>query len=92
MFSQVSFGPQEKWFWLLNELVGMEKQQKQELRWRVSASPVPAFHHVHSIQWNAGQTSSIQILVSVLFPYQHLQFVTSTRPMIYHKEGRASAP
>ena len=45
--------------------VGMEKEQKQELGWRVSVLPIPAFHHctvryynyvlqVHSIQWNAG--------------------------------------
>ena len=40
--------------------VGMEKEQKQELGWRVSVLPNPAFHHcdyllqVHSIQWNAG--------------------------------------
>ena len=25
--------------------VGMEKQQKQELGWRVSVLPIPAFHH-----------------------------------------------
>ena len=38
--------------------VGM---QKQELGWRVSVLPIPAFHHcdnyvlqVHTIQWNAG--------------------------------------
>ena len=55
------------WFYLTNvhaELqncildVGMEKEQKQELGWRVSVFPIPAFHHhellhVHSIQWNA---------------------------------------
>ena len=41
--------------------VGMEKEQKQELGWRVSVLPIPAFHtvshyvlHVHSVQWNAG--------------------------------------
>ena len=45
--------------------VGMEKEQKQELGWRVSVLPIPAFHHctvryynyvlqVHSIQWSAG--------------------------------------
>ena len=37
----------------------MEKEQKQELGWRVSVLPIPAFHHceplcVHSVQWNAG--------------------------------------
>ena len=40
----------------------MEKEQKQELGWRVSVLPIPAFHQryynyvlqVHSIQWNAG--------------------------------------
>ena len=25
--------------------VGMEKEQKQELGWRVSVLPIPAFHH-----------------------------------------------
>ena len=42
--------------------VGMEKEQKQELGWRVSVLPIPAFHHceilyalqVHCIQRNAG--------------------------------------
>ena len=30
----------------------MEKEQKQEMGWRVSVLPIPAFHH--SVQWNAG--------------------------------------
>ena len=25
--------------------VGMEKEQKQELGWRVAVLPIPAFHH-----------------------------------------------
>ena len=57
--------------------VGLEKQQKQELGWRVSVLPIPKFHHselynyalhVHSIQWNAIQIHYIPILVSVIFP------------------------
>ena len=42
--------------------VGMEKEQKQELGWRVSVLPIPAFHHCDPLcvactqctQWNAG--------------------------------------
>ena len=29
--------------------VGMEKEQKQELGWRVSVLPIPAFHHCEII-------------------------------------------
>ena len=60
----------------------MEKEQKQELGWRVSVLPIPAFHciycvhathnHIMTQWWNAGmgnnQIPSIPILVSVLFP------------------------
>ena len=39
----------------------MEKEQKQELGWRVSVLPIPAFHHCEPLcvactqcKWNAG--------------------------------------
>ena len=63
--------------------VGMEKQQVQELGWRVSVLPIPAFHHreiymlhVHSIQYNAGMgnTDTLHpILVFDVFPSLHLK-------------------
>ena len=43
----------------------MEKEQKQELGWRVSVLPIPAFH-LYTVP-------SIPILVSVLFPSLHLR-------------------
>ena len=61
----------------------MEKEQKQELGWRVSVLPIPAFHHceiynyvlqVHSIQWNAGMGNTDTLLVSVLFLSLHLKY------------------
>ena len=62
--------------------VGMEKEQKQELGWRVSVLPIPTFHHcellhVHTVysgmqEWVI-QIPSIPILVSVLFPSLHLK-------------------
>ena len=44
--------------------VGMEKQQKQELRWRVSVLPIPAFHvilHIPSTQWGMGNTDTLHL-------------------------------
>ena len=38
--------------------VGMEKEQKQELGWRVSVLPIPAFHHC--------VTSTIKFLLLVV--------------------------
>ena len=29
--------------------IGMEKEQKQELGWRVSVLPIPAFHHCETL-------------------------------------------
>ena len=58
--------------------VGVEKEQKQELGWRVSVLPIPAFHctlctcntmaHSGGMQEWVIQIPSIPILVSVLFP------------------------
>ena len=74
--------------YLLNYIlnVGMEKEQKQELGWRVSLLPIPAFFHcaceplcvcmytVYSgMQEWVIQIPSIPILVSVLFPSLHLE-------------------
>ena len=64
--------------------VGMEKEQKQELGWRVSVLPIPAFHHCEPLccmytvysgmqEWVI-QIPSIPILVSVLFPSLHLKY------------------
>ena len=61
----------------------MEKEQKQELGWRVSVLPIPAFHHCEPLccmytvysgmqEWVI-QIPSIPILVSVLFPSLHLR-------------------
>ena len=59
--------------------VGMEKEQKQELGWRVSVLPIPAFmccmYTVYSgMQEWVIQIPSIPILVSVLFPSLHLKY------------------
>ena len=65
--------------------VGMEKEQKQGLGWRVSVLPIPAFHDplytvylIHNIISHSGgmqeQIPSIPILVSVLFPSLHLKY------------------
>ena len=62
----------------------MEKEQKQELGWRVSVLPIPAFHHCAceplcvactqcTVEWVI-QIPSIPILVSVLFPSLHLKY------------------
>ena len=62
--------------------VGIEKEQKQELGWRVSVLPFPAFHCIlqHIIISHSGgmqewviQIPSIPILVSVLFLSLHLK-------------------
>ena len=42
--------------------VGMEKQQKQKLGWRVSVLPIPAFHcilDVCNVMSNAGKTDTL---------------------------------
>ena len=64
----------------------MEKEQKQELGWRVSVLPIPAFHctlctcMLHIMAHSGGmqkwviQIHSIPILVSVLFPSLHLKY------------------
>ena len=66
----------------------MEKEQKQELGWRVSVLPIPAFHHCEplcvactqcTVECRIGQEwviqiPSIPILVSVLFPSLHLKY------------------
>ena len=64
----------------------MEKEQKQELGWRVSVLPIPAFHHCEpaimccmytmysGMQEWVIQIPSIPILVSVLFPSLHLKY------------------
>ena len=64
----------------------MEKEQKQELGWRVSVLSIPAFHHCEPLfmccmytvysgmqEWVI-QIPSIPILVSVLFPSLHLKY------------------
>ena len=65
----------------------MEKEQKQELGWRVSVLPIPAFHHCEPLcvactqcifysgmqEWVI-QIPSIPILVSVLFPSLNLKY------------------
>ena len=33
--------------------IGMEKEQKQELGWRVSVLPIPAFHHCEIYNYSA---------------------------------------
>ena len=48
--------------------VGMEKEQKQELGWRVSVLPIPAFHCIYCVLakhnynisqwWNAGMDNT----------------------------------
>ena len=65
----------------------MEKEQKQELGWRVSVLPIPAFHctvYMQHIMAHSGgmqewviQIPSIPILVSVLFPslYFRIKFL-----------------
>ena len=61
-------------------MVGMEKEQKQELGWRVSVLPIPAFHCTKMYTVYSGmqewviQIPSIPILVSVLFPSLHLKY------------------
>ena len=50
----------------------MEKEQKQELGWRVSVIHIPAFHHcellhVHSIRTCGMQECVIQAMVFFLF-------------------------
>ena len=55
-------------------MVGMEKEQKQELGWRVSVLPIPAFHQYSGMQEWVIQIPSIPILVSVLFPSLHLKY------------------
>ena len=58
----------------------MEKEQKQELGWRVSVLPIPAFHCTLCTCNSGGmqewviQIPSILILVSVLFPSLHLKY------------------
>ena len=60
----------------------MEKEQKQELGWRVSVLPIPAFHRVACAMYTvySGKQEwvihipSIPILVSVLFPSLHLKY------------------
>ena len=67
--------------------VGMEKEQKQELGWRVSVLPIPAFHNCEIIfiimcckytvysgmqEWVI-QIPSIPILVSAIFPSLHIE-------------------
>ena len=59
----------------------MEKEQKQELGWRVSVLPIPAFHHCEPLCVACTQCTvecrngySIPILVSVLFPSLHLKY------------------
>ena len=65
--------------------VGMEKEQKQELGWRVSVLPIPAFHctvYVQHIMAHSGgmqewviQIPSIPILVSVFsIPTSRIKF------------------
>ena len=65
--------------------VGMEKEQKQELGWRVSVLPIPAFHcilctynniisHSGGMQEWVIQIPFIPILVSVLFLSLHLKY------------------
>ena len=68
----------------LNLDVRMEKEQKQELGWRIFVLPIPAFHRVTYMYISGMQEWVIQIpsipnLVSVLFPSLHLNkiFVTS---------------
>ena len=56
----------------------MEKEQKQELGWRVSVLPIPAFHHceplctyvlhVLSVQWNAGMGNTDTLHPNSCFP------------------------
>ena len=61
--------------------VGMEKEQKQELGWRVSVLPITVYCvlAMHIISHSSGmqewviQIPSIPILVSVLFPSLHLE-------------------
>ena len=65
--------------------VGMEKEQKQELGWRASVLPIPAFHYcellyalqVHSIQWNAGMGNTDTLHLNSCFSYPTSFFVTS---------------
>ena len=52
----------------------MEKEQKQELGWRVSVLPIPAFHCHSGMQEWVIQIPSIPILVSVLFPSLHQKY------------------
>ena len=62
----------------------MEREQKQELGWRVSVLTIPAFHctlctcntmaHSGGMQEWLIQIPSIPILVSVLFPSLHLKY------------------
>ena len=57
----------------------MEKQQKQELGWRATVLPIPAFHVIlHIPSTCSGMQEwipSIPILVSVVFPSLHLKFL-----------------
>ena len=59
----------------------MEKEQKQELGWRVSVLPIPAFHHyvlhVQSVQWNAGMGRRVSVLPIPAFHHYvlHVQSV-----------------
>ena len=46
--------------------VGMEKQEKQELRWRVSVLPIPAFHVVlHVLSTRSGMQEWV---IDTLYP------------------------
>ena len=52
----------------------MEKEQKQELGWRVSVLPIPAFHHCEPLQWNAGMGNTDTLHPNLLFPSLHLKY------------------
>ena len=73
----------------------MEKEQKQELGWRVSVLPIPSIplytvYMQHIMAHSGGmqewviQIPSIPILVSVLFPSLHLRIVTSLYSFYAH--------
>ena len=46
--------------------VGMEKEQKQELGWRVSVLPIPAFHHCTVIFYVASIGYSMAVSAAIL--------------------------
>ena len=57
--------------------VGMEKEQKQELQWRASVLPIPAFHCILCTTHSGGmQEWIIQIpsIAILLFPSLHLKY------------------